>query len=417
MARSTFMSLTPTAPTGRAPARHPVLPGTPGPIARALARALHRIARIGAAVLLAGATVPATAQQAPLTVRTERANLEIVEFAGGLVHPWGLTFLPDGQMLVTERPGRLRRVARDGQLSPPIAGVPPVHARGQGGLLDVAISPDFATDRTLFLSYAEPTPLGGRTAVARAVLEGDTLRDLRVIFRQVPDASGGNHWGGRLVFGRDGNLFVTLGDRFTLREQAQDLGSHLGKVVRIRPDGSVPPDNPFVARAGALPEIWSYGHRNVQGAALHPSTGQLWTHEHGPQGGDEVNLTLAGRNYGWPKITFGREYGTGFRIGEGTAQPGIEAPLLHWTPSIAPSGMAFYPHRRIPGWEGSLLVGALAHRSLYRLQLEGERIVAQERLFEKEPGRRIRDVRVDSEGRIYLLTDEPQGAILRIDAK
>jgi len=291
--------------------------------------------------------------------------------------------------------------------------VPKVFAQGQGGLLDVAVSPAFASDRTVFLSFAEPADAGARTAVARAELDGDALRNLKVIFRQQPAAAGGNHWGSRIVIGRDGTLFVTLGDRYSLRDKAQDLGTHLGKVVRIRPDGSVPPDNPFAGRPGALPEIWSFGHRNVQGAALHPASGALWTHEHGPQGGDEVNLTLAGRNYGWPVVTYGREYVTGFRIGEGSSKPGIEPPLWHWVPSIAPSGMAFYTGERFPGWKGSLLVGALRGQLLARLELDGDRVVAEERLLQGL-GERIRDVRQGPDGLVYLLTDSADGRLLRL---
>jgi len=358
----------------------------------------------------------AQAPAGPTVVATERGSVEVAEHARGLEFPWGLAFLPDGRMLVTERPGRLRIVERDGRLSAPVEGVPKVRTGGQGGLLDVALSPGFARDRTVFLSYAEPTETGGRTAVARGVLDGGTLREVRTIFRQSPDASGSYHWGGRLVFARDGTLFVTLGDRFSLRDKAQDLGTHLGKIVRIRPDGSVPDDNPFAKRAGALPEIWSYGHRNVQGAALHPDGGALLTHEHGPQGGDEVNVARAGRNYGWPVVTFGREYGTGLRIGEGTARGDVEAPLLQWTPSIAPSGMAFYTGDRFPQWKGQLLVGALAFQSLYRLQLDGEKVVAQERML-ASLGRRIRDVRVGPDGLVYLLTDAPDGAILRLSPR
>jgi glucose/arabinose dehydrogenase len=371
--------------------------------------------RAGAALAL-GLAAPALvlrAQPASTRVRTARGELEVAEVATDLEHPWGLAFLPDGRMLVTERPGRLRIVERDGTLSAPVAGVPPVLARAQGGLLDVAPSPGFATDRTLFLSYAEPTPAGGRTAVARAELDGAALRDVRTIFRQRPDASGGFHWGSRLVFDRAGMLFVTLGERYSLRERAQDLGTHLGKIVRIRPDGSVPPDNPFVGRTDALPEIWSYGHRNVQGAALHPETGRLWAHEHGPRGGDELNVVLPGRNYGWPVITFGREYGLGAPIGEGTAKPGIEPPKVQWTPSIAPSGMAFVDGDRLAAWRGQLLVGALSFRSLYRLELDGETVVGQERMLESL-GRRIRDVRVGPDGHAWLLTDEPRGALLRL---
>lgn len=378
-----------------------------------------RVAALAAAFpLLLGAAGCAVAQApaGPAVIATERVQVEVAEVARGLEFPWGLAFLPDGRMLVTERAGRLRIVGRDGTLSAPVDGVPAVRTGGQGGLLDVALSPAFAQDRTVFLSYAEPTDLGGRTAVVRGVLDGTTLREVRTIFRQSPDAPGGNHWGGRLVFARDGTLFVTLGDRFSLRDKAQDLGTHLGKIVRIRPDGSVPEDNPFAKRAGALPEIWSYGHRNVQGAALHPSTGRLWTHEHGPQGGDELNVALAGRNYGWPVITYGREYVVGTRIGEGTEKAGVEAPLVQWTPSIAPSGMAFYTGERFPQWTGQLLVGALAFQSLYRIELDGEKVVRQERMLQPL-GKRIRDVRVGPDGLVYLLTDSPDGAILRLSPR
>lgn len=338
--------------------------------------------------------------------------------ADGLVHPWSLAFLPDGSMLVTERPGRLRRVAPDGRLSAPLAGVPEVQARGQGGLLDVVTGPDFARDRSVFLSYAEPAARGARTAVARATLsaDGGALRDLSVIFRQRDQVSGGNHFGSRLVFARDGSLFVTLGDRFSERDSAQDLGSHLGKIVRIRADGSVPPDNPFVGREGALAEIHSLGHRNVQGAALHPDTGRLWTHEHGPQGGDEVNLEKPGANYGWPVITYGREYVSGFRIGEGTERADIEPPLYQWTPSIAPSGMAFLTSDRYPGWRGSVFVGSLKFRLLVRLEVDGTRVLREQRLL-AGLGERIRDVRQGPDGALYLLTDANDGQLLRLDPR
>lgn len=339
-------------------------------------------------------------------------RVEVV--ASGLETPWGLAFLPHGRMLVTERPGRLRVVAPDGRLSPPVQGVPAVYARGQGGLLDVALSPDFARKRTLFLSFAQPMPGGSRTAVVRARLNaaGDGLEEVRQIFAQKEVVGGGGHFGSRLIFDRQGNLFVTLGERYTERARAQDLGSDLGKVVRIRPDGSIPPDNPFVNRAGVLPEIWSYGHRNVQGAVLRPGTDQLWTGEHGPQGGDEINLDLPGRNYGWPVITYGREYGSGAKIGEGTVRADVEAPRLQWTPSIAPSGMDFYTGKRFPAWQGNLFVGALKFHLLARLELAGDRIVKEERLLE-ELGLRIRNVRQGPDGLIYLL-DESKGRILRL---
>lgn len=349
------------------------------------------------------------------TVPTTAGAVKMVEVAAGLEIPWSLAFLPDGRMLVTERPGRMRIVAPDGRLSAPLAGVPAVHARSQGGLLDVVLGPDFARDRRIYFSYAEPTSGGARTAVARAVLDTEGLRLTAVerLFAQNEDPAGGAHWGSRLVFSRDGTLFVTLGDRYSHRDQAQNLGSHLGKVVRIAADGSVPPDNPFVGRAGVRPEIWSYGHRNVQGAALHPESGALWTHEHGPQGGDEVNLTLPGHNYGWPAITFGREYLTGFRIGEGSTRADVEAPLIQWTPSIAPSGMTFYTGDAFPAWRGSLFVGALRGSMLVRLTLDGDRVVGEEQLL-RERGLRIRDVRQGPEGFLYLL-DEREGRILRLE--
>lgn len=344
-----------------------------------------------------------------------RLPYRVLTVAEGLQIPWSLTFLPDGRMLVSERPGRLRVVAADGSLSAPLEGLPRVHAQGQGGLLDLALSPDFARDRRLFFSYAEPTPRGARTAVASAVLDLDALRleGLRVIFAQRDDPPGGNHWGARLVFARDGTLFATLGDRYTERARAQSLDNHFGKIVRLRPDGSVPPDNPFVGRAGALPEIWSYGHRNPQGAALHPATGALWTHEHGPQGGDEVNLGVAGGNHGWPVITHGREYGSGRPIGEGSTRADVVPPVHVWTPSIAPSGMAFYTGDEFPAWRGSLFVGALRGQHLARLTLDSARVVAEERLL-GELGSRIRDVRQGPDGRLYLL-DESRGRVLRLE--
>lgn len=365
--------------------------------------------------LLAAALVAGPAAARDLIVRTEAGSVKLTEVASGLQNPWSLAFLPDGRMLVTERPGQMRIVGRDGNVSAPIAGVPEVHARGQGGLLDVAVSPNFADDKLIVFSYAEPTAGGGRTAVARARLDAERmeLQDVRRIFAQNEDPSGNHHWGSRLVFARDGTLFVTLGDRFHSRERAQALDSHIGKVVRIAMDGSAPADNPLVGRSDALPEIWSWGHRNVQGAALHPQTGELWTHEHGPQGGDEINRTRAGLNYGWPEVTYGREYVTGRKIGEGTARDGVEPPVLQFTPSIAPSGMAFYTGDVFPQWKGSLFVGALKFQLVARLVLDGDRVVHEERIL-TELGRRIRDVRQGPEGHLWLL-DETEGRILRLD--
>lgn len=378
----------------------------------------YRVAVLGGmltALLLLAAPGGGGAGEGVVTVNSEIGPVRVVEVATGLATPWSLAFLPDGRLLVTERPGRLRIVAPNGDLSPPLAGLPTVHARGQGGLLDLVLSPDFADDNLIYFSYAEPVSRGARTAVARARLDLEQmrLREVTRIFAQNEAPAGQHHWGSRLVFDRQGNLFVALGDRFFHRDRAQDLDSHLGKIVRIRPDGSAPDDNPFLEQKQALPEIWSYGHRNVQGAALHPLTGELWSHEHGPQGGDEVNVIRPGRNYGWPVITHGREYGTGFRIGEGTEREDVAAPIQVWTPSIAPSGMAFYTGEEFPQWRGNLLVGALRGSMLVRLELEGEKVVKEERLL-GEIGHRIRDVRQGPDGRIYLL-DETAGRILRLE--
>ena len=344
--------------------------------------------------------------------RTSAGTVRLTTVAGGLEHPWSLAFLPDGRMLVTERPGRLRIVHSGGQVDAPLAGVPQVQAAGQGGLLDVVLDPAFAQNRTIYLSYAEPREGGAGTAVARARLSEGALEDVRVIFRQRPKLGGGVHFGSRLVFARDGLLFVTLGERGD-RDRAQSLADHMGTVVRIASDGSVPAQNPFVGRSGALPEIWSYGHRNVQGAALHPETGRLWTVEHGPRGGDELNIPQAGRNYGWPVIGYGRHY-SGARIGEGPRKAGLEQPVHYWDPSIATSGLAFYTGNAMPAWQGSLFVGGLAGRLVSRLELDGERVVREERLFE-DFGRRIRDVRKGPDGKLYLLTDEADGEVIRVD--
>lgn len=343
-------------------------------------------------------------------------DLKAVTVTRGLQNPWGLAFLPDGRLLVTERPGRMRIVERDGTLGAPLAGLPPVVAGGQGGLLDVVIDPRFADNRLVYWSYSEPAAdgNGNSTAVARGRLDGNRLADVQVIFRQQPKVASSHHFGSRLVFARDGRLFVTLGDRFSRMDDAQTLDNHHGKVVRIEPDGKVPADNPFVGRAGALPEIWSYGHRNIQGAAIHPVTGALWTNEHGPQGGDELNLTEAGKNHGWPVITYGRNYGLGTRIGEGTERADVVAPLRHWVPtSIAPSGMAFVTGDRYPGWQGSVLIGALRAQALVRLTLDGNRVTGEERLL-TNLNARIRDVRQGPDGWIYVLTDSSDGSIVRL---
>jgi glucose/arabinose dehydrogenase len=353
----------------------------------------------------------ATAQ----TVRTPAGDVLVETVATGLAHPWGLAFLPEGRKLVSERPGRLRIVDRDGRLSAPVAGVPKVSASGQGGLLDVALDREYAQNGTIYFCYAEPVGTGARTAMARAQLVeqgAPRLDKVEVIFRQEGPPSSGNHFGCRIAQAADGNLFLTLGDHFTYRDEAQNLANHLGKIVRIRPDGSVPANNPFVGRQGARPEIWSYGHRNSQGAAIHPDTGKLWMHEHGARGGDEVNIAEAGKNYGWPVITWGVDY-SGAKIGIGTQKAGMEQPVHQWTPSIAPSGMAFYTGNLFPAWRGHLFVGALAGKALVRLELNGDRLRREER-FLTELGSRIRDVRTGPDGAIWLLTDSADGRLLRL---
>lgn len=331
--------------------------------------------------------------------------------ARGLENPWGLDFLPDGRMLVTERPGRLRIVAADGSLSLPLDGVPAVYARGQGGLLDVAVDPDFATTGFVYLTYAEPGPGGAGTAAARAKLEGTRLTDLQVIYRQRPKTEGGGHYGSRLVFAPDGKLFISQGDRMLHREKAQDLGSGLGKLVRINRDGTVPTDNPFAGRDGVLPEIWSYGHRNMQGATLDPD-GRLWTVEHGARGGDELNHPEPGRNYGWPVITYGRDY-SGLKIGEGVAKDGMEQPVYYWDPVIAPSGMVFYTGDRYDGWTGDLFIGSLTPGGLVRLTVTEGRVTREMRYL-GELRERIRDVVQGPDGYLYVVTDSRDGRVLRI---
>ena len=341
------------------------------------------------------------------------APVRVVEVVRGLEHPWGIAFLPDGRMLVTERPGRMRIVARDGKLSAPLAGLPAVQARGQGGLLDVAVDPKFAQNRLIYFSFSEPGGDGAGTSVARARLGASAVEDVRVIYRQAPKVAGSGHFGSRIVFRRDGTIFITQGDRMAYSEQAQDLRSLLGKVVRVNTDGSIPRDNPFVGRADARPEIWSYGHRNVQAAALHPDTGDLWTVEHGARGGDELNRPLAGKNYGWPVISYGRNY-SGTKIGEGTAKAGMEQPVYYWDPVIAPSGMVFYTGDVYPGWKGSVFVGSLTPGLLVRLTLQDGRVRREERYL-GELGERIRDVQQGPDGRLYLITDADNGRILRLE--
>lgn len=339
-------------------------------------------------------------------------ELAVETVATGLVNPWGLAFLPDGRMLVTERPGRLRIIGRDGALSRPLNGVPNVSARGQGGLLDVALDPDFAENRMVYLSFAEPRAGGNGTSVMRGRLNaaGSGLENPAVIFQQQPAINSNAHFGSRLVFDRNGALFVTVGDRYGQKDQAQNPENHIGKVIRIRPQGGAAPDNP--RKPGWAPEIWSIGHRNVQGAALHPVTGQLWTAEHGARGGDEVNTPKSGLNYGWPVITYGIDY-SGAKIGEGATKAGMEQPLFYWDPSIAPSGAAFYTGERWPAWKNSLFVGALAGQMLIRLSTNGEAVTGEERLL-TNLGERIRDVRQGPDGYLYLLADAEDGKLLRV---
>jgi aldose sugar dehydrogenase len=374
---------------------------------RALAT-LVLVGLVSGAPILVEAQAPRSPTPAPV-----HGAVRVETVARGLEYPWALAFLPDGRMLLTERPGRVRIVEPNGRLSEPLAGVPRVQARGQGGLLDIALDPRFADNGLVYLAYAEPGE--GRTAgtaVARGRLGDGRLEDVQVIYQQQPKVEGANHFGSRLVFARDGTLFVTQGERFDYRDQAQDLSSGLGKIVRINPDGSVPRDNPFLGREGMRPEIWSYGHRNVQSAGLHPQTGELWTVEHGARGGDELNRPEAGKNYGWPVISYGVHY-SGAKIGEGTAKPGMQQPIYYWDPVIAPSGMTFYTGETLPGWQGSLLIGSLRPGLLVRLTLDDGRVTGEARYLD-DLGERIRDVRKGPDGQLYLLTDSRDGRILRV---
>ncbi|MFO1036796.1 MAG: PQQ-dependent sugar dehydrogenase [Geminicoccaceae bacterium] len=363
--------------------------------------------------LLVAAALTCLGMQAALAeTRFESAGQELraVEVLGGLEHPWSLAFLPDGRMLVTERDGRLLLVS-EGQAQP-VKGVPEVLASGQGGLLEVAVHPDFASNGLVFLTFSAPSSGGATTHLLRAKLAGDSLTEQRVIFTAEPGSGTTRHFGSRIVFDGNGHLYLSVGDRGEMG-RAQDRGDLAGKIVRIDIDGRAPADNPFAANREGLAEIYAYGVRNPQGLALNPWTGELWEHEHGPRGGDEINIIRPGRNYGWPVVTHGINYNM-LPIGEGKTKPGIEDPIHTWVPSIAPSGMAFYTAVEIPGWQGDLLVGALAAQQLVRLDLDGDRIVGEERLLDGELGR-IRDVRVGPDGLVYLLTDEANGALFRIE--
>ena len=367
---------------------------------------------------------PAFPGQTDAPERKSNVAFDVVTVAGDLQNPWGLAFLPNGKMLVTERPGRMRVVAADGKLSEPITGLPDVDARGQGGLLDVALDPNFATNNLIYWSYAEPAEDGNNTAVARGkFVDGAQPRveDVKVIYRQRPRLNSRAHFGSRLVFGRDGTLFITQGDRSITegRMQSQRLDGLIGKIVRINPDGTVPRDNPFVGREGARPEIWSIGHRNIQAAALHPTTGELWEVEHGTRGGDELNIVRKGKDYGWPTIAYGIEYRGGPITGGITAKVGMEQPIYYWDPVIAPSGMAFYTADLFPAWRGNLFVGGHATDDLVRLELNGERVVGEERLLRDESPRiKVRDVRQGPDGAIYLLHDaSSNGRIVKLTPK
>lgn len=347
------------------------------------------------------------------TFPSSAGNLSVETIARGLVHPWALAFLPDGRLLVTERPGRMRIVTREGNLSAPLEGMPRVTAQSQLGLLDVILDRDYAQNHTIYFCF-NSNP-GGTIALARARLvpeEKPRLEDTKTIFTQQGPGGPSLNAGCRIAQGQDGNLFVTLGDHFSHRDQAQNLGNDLGKIVRVRPDGSVPPDNPFLERAGARPEIWAYGVRNPEGLTFHPETGELWESDNGPRGGDEVNIIEKGRNYGWPVIGYGVDY-SGAKIYESSHKPGMEQPLKYWVPSIAPSGLTFYTGELFPAWRGNLFLGALAGEMLVRLEINGQTVGREERLLHRL-GERIRDVRMGPDGALWLLTDNAAGRVLRL---
>jgi glucose/arabinose dehydrogenase len=359
-----------------------------------------------------GAVAAPSVARAQGIVKSSKHAMRLVALSYGLEQPWSMAFLPDGRMLVTERPGRLRLFA-NGKLDPrPLAGVPKVAATGQGGLLDVCLHPNFAQNRVLYLSYSGEGAGGNATTVARAELGDGGLRGTTVIFEALPRAAGGLHFGSRIAFDRSGLMYVTTGERYN-KPRAQDLGDLGGKVVRLRDDGTVPPDNPFVGQAGARPEIFTWGHRNPQGLAVHPATGQVWEVEHGPRGGDELNILKPGANYGWPKATWGIDY-DGSIISPYKTLPGMEDPIRHWVPSISPCGLCFYTGDAFPGWKGSLFTGGLSATALFRLSLDGERVVDEERLID---GRLpyIRDVRQGPDGLLYLVTHSNDGGLFRLD--
>ena len=367
------------------------------------------VTRILSCAVALGFTTVAAAQ----SYGSQEHPFRVVKVAEGLEQPWSVSFLPDGRMLVTEKAGRLRLVVNGKLVSAPIAGMPQVTVHGQGGFFDAVPHPDFSRNSLLYLSYAARGDNGVGTELARGKLVDGRLENVQVLFRQSPKGTRGQHFGGRIVFDRAGYVYLTLGDRGEM-PRAQKPDDHAGSVIRLHDDGRVPADNPFAGKPGWKPEKFTLGHRNMQGAALHPQTGMLWTHEHGPQGGDEINIIRAGVNYGWPVITYGVNYGIGTKIGEGTQKDGMAQPLYYWVPSIAPSGMAFYTGERFPKWQGDLFVGSLKFQLLVRLRLDGDKVVKEERLLQGALGR-IRDVRMGPDGFLYVATDENPGVVARLE--
>lgn len=376
---------------------------------------MHRLAAF--ALTIAAFAVGSTHAAAPSSPqpKSEPGPFQVETVAEGFEHPWGLALLPDGRMLITERAGRMRVIDRSGKASAPLKGLPKVAAGGQGGLLDVTLSPSFANDSLVYFSFSEPGQGGSGTAVARGRLGTDALEDVQVIWRQTPKVDSRLHFGSRIVFAPNDTMFITTGDRYNQRPKVQDLSTTIGKVIRINIDGTIPSDNPFVTRDGARPEIWSYGHRNIQAAALHPETNELWTVEHGARGGDELNNPQAGKNYGWPVITYGIDY-SGEKIGEGTEKPGMEQPVYYWDPVIAPSGALFYTGDAFKEWQGDLLIGSMTPGGLVRLEMEGGKVTKETRYL-GELRERIRDVQQGADGSIYLITDSRQGRVLRLTPK
>ncbi|MDO6568952.1 PQQ-dependent sugar dehydrogenase [Alteromonas sp. 1_MG-2023] len=358
---------------------------------------------------LAGVTQPAFSQQADTKTET-KAQFVVTELAKELVHPWGMAFLPNGDLLVTERDGGIRRLNKAGELSPRFTNVPSVEANNQGGMLDIAIDPDFETNNTIYFCFSQPGDGGSSSSVAKATLAGDSLSDVETIFSALPLVDNGFHFGCRLAFNADKQLFITLGDRYKYMKEAQNTENHFGTIVRINRDGSVPSDNPFIN--GKAPEIYSYGHRNVQGITIHPETGEVWAMEHGPKGGDEVNLLSKGANYGWPVITYGIDY-SGAVISDKTHSEGMEQPVLYWDPSIAPSGMTFYQGDMFPQWNGDLLVGSLKFTHLRHIEMDGDK-PGEQHEYLRDNNARIRDVEVGPKGAIFLLTDAPNGKVLKL---